>query len=267
MMRALGRDAIASIAALVAAMATHAASPGNPLLVGVEGSYPPFSRLDPDGEVRGFDIDIASALCERIRRQCQWVQLPFDGMIPALQSGKIDAIAASMSITEERKKSVAFTDKYYQSPARLLVRKGARIDPTPAGLAGRRIGVPRGTTLDRFATATFSRATVVRYNAQDEVFLDVIAGRLSAALVDSVVAGEGFLKSAKGRHFELVGAPFTDPVFFGAGAGIALRHADRALKDELNAAIAALRTDGGYRAIQDRYFEFDIYGAVPAVSK
>lgn len=234
------------------------------LRMGVEGSYPPFSRLDPDGEVRGFDIDIGAALCARLAATCEWVQLPFDGMIPALQAGKIDAVIASMSITEARRKQVAFTEKYYQSPARLLVKRGTRLDPTPAGLAGRRIGVQRGTTHDRFASDRFKAATIVRYNRQDDVFLDLIAGRLDAALCDAVVAGEGFLKSRRGRQFELAGPPFTEPAYFGAGAGIALRRADGALKAELDAALRALREDGTYRKIQDRYFEFDIYGTVPA---
>ncbi|MBL8521993.1 MAG: transporter substrate-binding domain-containing protein, partial [Betaproteobacteria bacterium] len=229
----------------------------------VEGSYPPFSRLDPDGVVRGFDIDIGTALCARLKATCEWVQLPFDGMIPALQAGKIDAVIASMTITEARSKQVAFTVKYYQSPAQFLVKRGTRLEATPQGLAGQRIGVQRGTTHDRFATEVFAAATIVRYNKQDDVFLDLIAGRLTAVLADSVVAGESFLKSKRGRQFELTGPTFTDPRYFGTGAGIALRHADAALKAELNAAIAALRADGTYRQIQDRYFEFDIYGAIP----
>lgn len=233
------------------------------LRIGVEGSYPPFSRLDPDGVVRGFDIDIGAALCASLKATCEWVQLPFDGMIPALQAGKIDAIIASMTITEARKKQVAFTVKYYQSPARLLVKRGTRINPTAAGLAGKRIGLQRGTTHDRFATEVFNAATIVRYNKQDDVFLDLIAERLDAVLTDSVVAGESFLKSRRGHKFELTGPTFTDPKYFGAGAGIALRHADTALKAELNAAIGAIRADGTYRQIQGRYFEFDIYGAVP----
>lgn len=266
-MHAPGLRLLVAAATLAIALGGRPAEAQEVLRVGVEGGYPPFSWLDANGQVRGFDIDIASALCERLRRSCQWVQLPFDGMIPALKAGKIDAIVASMSITEERKKSVAFTNKYYHSPARLLVRKGESIDASPVGLRGKRIGVQRGTTHDRFATATFRESIVVRYNKQDEVFLDLIAGRLSAALVDAVVAGESFLKSRRGGRFELAGPPFTDPRFFGAGAGIALRQADVALKAALDAAIDALRADGTYRAIQDRYFEFDIYGAAPANHK
>lgn len=251
------------VAAWALIVLASASTQARTLRIGVEGSYPPFSRLDPDGVVRGFDIDIGAALCARIQASCEWVQLPFDGMIPALQAGKIDAVIASMSITEERKKQVAFTVKYYQSPARLLIKRGTQLDPTPQGLAGKRIGVQRGTTHDRFATDIFKAALVVRYNKVDDVFLDLIAGRLDAALTDAVVAGEGFLKSKRGRQFELAGSPFTDPKYFGAGAGIALRRTDSALKSEFDSAIRALRADGTYRQVQDRYFEFDIYGAVP----
>jgi len=95
--------------------------------IGVEGAYPPFSVVAPDGSLKGFDIDIAKALCAQMNVECSLVQQDFDGMIPALQARKFDAIIASMSITDERKKSVAFSDKYYNSPSRLVVKKGTRV--------------------------------------------------------------------------------------------------------------------------------------------
>ena len=79
--------------------------------IGVEGAYPPFSQIDTDGKLKGFDIDIANALCEQMKAQCTLVQQEFDGMIPSLQAKKIDAVIASMSITDERKKVVEFSDK------------------------------------------------------------------------------------------------------------------------------------------------------------
>ena len=97
---------------IVVALPARAADPA-PLRVGVEGAYPPFSSVGPDGQIKGFDIDIAKALCEQIKAQCMLVQLDFDGMIPALQARKIDMIVASMSITPERLKVVDFSDKYY----------------------------------------------------------------------------------------------------------------------------------------------------------
>jgi len=234
------------------------------LRVGVEGAYPPFSSLGTDGKLKGFDIDIASALCERLKLRCVFVQAEFDAMIPALRAKKFDAIVASMSITPERMKAVAFSDKYHHTPSRFLARVDSRFEVTPEGLNGRRIGVQRTTVQDRFLTAMFKGSVIVRYAKQDEVFLDLVNGRIDGTLVDSVAADQGFLKTPAGRGYAFRGPVFDDPAFFGAGAGIAVRKGDTRLRDEINAALAAIRADGSYKKLNDRYFDFDIYGAEPA---
>jgi len=239
--------------------AATAADPA-PLRVGVEGAYPPFSSLGTDGQLKGFDIDIAKALCTEMKTRCTQVQMEFDGMIPALQSRKIDFVVASMSITPERAKVVDFTDKYYDSVNRLIARSGSAIDGSPASLKGKKIGVQRSTINDRFATDRFKTATVTRYSKQDDVFLDLAAGRVDATLVDAVAGDVGFLKTPAGKGFAFTGPVYADPVYFGAGAGIPVRKGDAALRDALNAAIKALRAKGIYQKIQAQYFDFDIYG-------
>lgn len=228
--------------------------------IAVEGAYPPFSEVTPSGELKGFDIDMARLLCERMQAECTLVQQDFDGMIPALQARKFDAIVASMSITPERKKQVAFTDKYYNTPARFVVRSDSKLQISPEGLKGRKIGVQRSTIHDRYVTDTFKGAQVVRYTKQDEVFLDLAAGRIDATLQDSVAADVGFLKTPQGKGFGFTGPFYDDPKVFGEGAGIALRKADTALQVKLNAAIKAIRADGSYKKLQDKYFDFDVYG-------
>jgi arginine/ornithine transport system substrate-binding protein len=229
--------------------------------IGVEGAYPPFSQIDPSGKLSGFDIDITNALCATMKVECVLVQQAFDGMIPALQSRKIDAVIASMSITEERKKAVDFSDKYYQTPARFVVKTGAKLVATPDGLKGKKIGVQRATIHDRYATDFFKSAQIVRYTKQDEVFLDMTAGRVDAALVDIIAAQQGFLKTPQGKGFEFTGPVYDDPKYFGVGAGVALRKGNDALRGEFNNAIAAIRANGTYKKIQDKYFDFDVYGA------
>ncbi len=228
--------------------------------IGVEGAYPPFSSVGPDGKLKGFDIDIANALCAQMKAQCTMVQQDFDGMIPALQAKKFDIIIASLSITPERLKSVDFSDKYYKTPARFVAKAGSTLDVSAAGLKGKRVGVQRATIHDRYATEQFAGAEVVRYAKQDEVFLDLAAGRLDGTLVDSVAADEGFLKTPAGKGFGFVGPVFTDETYFGVGAGIAMRKGDTAMRDRLNAAIKAIRGNGVYKKIQDTYFTFDVYG-------
>ncbi len=227
--------------------------------IGVEGAYPPFSYMGVDGKLMGFDIDIANALCKEMKADCTLLQQDFDGMIPSLLARKIDAVIASMSITEERKRSVEFSDKYYQTPGRFVAKVGSTLEVTAAGLSGKRIGVQRTTIHDRFATATFPKSEIVRYTKQDDVFLDLIAGRLDGVVVDSVAAAQGFLKTPGGKGYAFSGPAFNDPKFFGVGAGIAVRKADTDLRDQLNAAIKSIRTNGVYKKIQDKYFDFDVY--------
>lgn len=231
------------------------------LRIGVEGAYPPFSSLGTDGKLKGFDIDMANAVCERLKVRCVLVQTEFDAMIPALRARKFDAIVASMSITPERLKAVDFSDKYYSTPTRFVVRSDSRLEISADGLKGRKIGVQRTTIQDRFATATFKASEIVRYSKQDEVFLDLVNGRIDGVLVDSVAADQGFLKTPAGKGFVFRGPMYEDPVFFGTGAGIAVRKGDTALRDKINAALAAIRADGSYKVLSDRYFDFDVYGA------
>ncbi len=267
--RALARIAAASLISLLAIGAVGAANAADPakLRIGVEGAYPPFSEVGPDGKLKGFDIDIAYALCTQMKTECALVQQDFDGMIPALQARKFDAIIASMSITPERLKSVNFSDKYYSTPARLVAKAGSALQITPEGLKGKRIGVQRSTIHDRYATEKFAPAEIVRYTKQDEVFLDLAAGRIDAALLDSVAADVGFLKTAAGKGYGFVGPVYTDPTYFGIGAGVALRKSDKALQTRFNDAIKAIRADGTYQKIEKKYFEFDVYGDTAKATK
>ena len=249
-----------SAAALAIATGVGPATAGDELRIGVEGAYPPFSWKEADGSLKGFDIDIAFAICERMGRECTLVEQDWDGMIPALLARKYDAIIASMSITEERKKRVDFTAKYYNTPAMFVVSEGSDLDITPAGLAGKPVGVQRGTTHQCFMEKLFPDVDLRLYATQEEVFLDLSAGRLDAQFSDSLQADEGFLKTDAGKGFAFAGGPQHDLECHGEGAGIAVRKGQEDLLAALNAAITAIREDGTYKAINDKYFEFDVYG-------
>jgi arginine/ornithine transport system substrate-binding protein len=229
--------------------------------IGVEGAYPPFSWVEPDGTLKGFDIDIARALCAEIGAECELVPQDWDGIIPALLARKYDAIIASMSITEERKKKVAFTQKYYNTPAKFARKKGSGIEISKESLKGKSVGVQRATTHDNFITAEFGDAVEIkRYATQDEAYLDAVAGRIDLLLADSVAMDDGFLKTDAGKDFEFVGPAYSDPKYFGPGAGIAIRKKDQDLVELFDKAIEAILANGEYKAINDKYFEFDVYG-------
>jgi arginine/ornithine transport system substrate-binding protein len=237
----------------------HAAEPQ--LKLGIEAAYPPFASKTADNKIVGFDYDIGQALCAEMKAQCVWKENEFDGLIPALKVKKVDAIISSMSITPERMKSVDFSDRYYRIPARLVVRKGSGISDVPAQLKGLRIGVQRATNFERYVTDKFvpAGATIVSYGSQNEVFLDLLGGRIDATMASSVAIDEGLLKKPEGKDYQFVGPAFTEEQYFGTGIGVAVRKGNP-LQARFNQALAAIRANGTYDQIQKKYFDFDIYG-------
>lgn len=254
------RTFLATVAALTVAAPAFAE---DTLRIGVEGAYPPFSYKKADGTLAGFDIEIADALCAAMDRECTLVEQEWDGMIPALKARKFDAIVASMSITEERKRQIDFSEKYYQTPARLVAAKDAGFEGTPEGLAGKRIGVQRGATHQCYAEKMFPDAEIVLYGTQEEVFRDLVLGRIDAQLSDSLIAQESFLSTDDGADYAFLGGDRTDVACYGEGVGIAVRKREEDLRDAVSAAIIAIRENGAYAEINSKYFPFDIYGGRP----
>ncbi|AYC31896.1 ABC transporter substrate-binding protein [Pseudomonas cavernae] len=232
------------------------------LRIGIEAAYPPFAYKTPSGQIEGFDYDIGNALCAEMKVKCQWIEQEYDGLIPSLKVRKIDAALSSITITEERKHSVDFTHKYYFTPGRLVMKEGFVLDEQFSALKGKNIGVQRGSTADRFASAVLAKAgaTIVRYTSQDEIYLDVLAGRLDGTFADSIPLEIGFLDTPRGKGFAFVGPEFKDPQYFGEGAGIAVRKGNTELVGKLNQAIDSIRANGKYQEIQGKYFKSDIYG-------
>lgn len=228
--------------------------------IGVEGAYPPFSQTEADGSLTGFDIDIANALCAEMHAKCTLVKQDWDGIIPALLARKYDAIIATMDITEERKKRVAFSNKYQHIPARFVALKGAEYQATPEFMAGKKVGVQRATSMDLYISDNYPQAQIKRYGSADEAYLDLKAGRLDYVMADSAAISGGLLAKEGGDKFALIGPKLNDPKWFGEGAGIAVRKQDKDLVEQFNAAIKAIRADGTYQKIQDKYFTFDVYG-------
>jgi len=228
------------------------------LRIGVEGAYPPFSEVDAKGELKGFEIDLARAWCAHMKRECELVKLDFDGLIPALQARKIDAIVASLSITEARQKAIAFSVPYYSTPQTFMARAGTGADIGPKALAGKRIGVQSATINEAYVSALYGQSTITRYATQDQVYLDLKSGRIDYTLVDKVAA-ETFIQSPNGQGLATVGPALRDPKYFGIGVGVGLRKPDaKTLGAAFNAAIAAGRADGSFERLSRRYFPYDI---------
>lgn len=230
------------------------------VVIGTEGAYPPFNTLEADGTLTGFDIDIAKALCEEMKAECTFVTQDWDGIIPALQAGKFDAIIASMSITDERKEKVDFTDKYYNTPPAIAVPKDSDItEATDEALAGKMLGAQSSTTHSNYAEAKLPSAELKLYPTTDEYKLDIDSGRIDAVIDDVVVLDE-WVKSEDGACCKILGTLKPDLEINGPGAGIAIRKGEDELRESFNAAITALRESGKYKEINDKYFDFDVYG-------
>ena len=246
-------------AAGIALVALSGAASADKIKIGTEGAYPPFNFKDASGELKGFDIDIAKALCAEMKAECTFVAQDWDGIIPALQAKKYDAIIASMSITDERKKKVDFTDKYYSTPAKFIVdKKGGISDVSVAALKGKTIGAQGSTIHANYLEDLYKGSNIKLYKTQDEANADLAAGRLDAILADSAVLLD-WLKSKNGSCCKFTGPGFNDPKYFGVGAGIAIRKGETKLRDAFNKAIKAILANGTYKKINDKYFPFSVY--------
>ena len=231
------------------------------LKVAIDPTYEPFTFKTADGKPTGFDVDIAEALCAEMKRKCVYVEQVWDSMIPGLQAKKYDVIISSMSITDERKQAVDFSDKYYATPSRIVVKEGTAYTD-PASLKGKNIGVLKGSTQEKYAMGELKPAgvNVVPYEAQDQVYLDIKSGRLDGTVADQVEVNGGFLRKDEGKGYGFVGPVLDDIKYFGYGVGVALRKGEDDLRNQLNAAIAAIRGNGVYETVAKKYFDFDPYG-------
>lgn len=257
-MKNLKRTAFAAIVFFAANVSTGFAA--DKLIIGTEGAYPPFNSVTADGKVVGFDIDIANALCEHMKVECTIVTQDWDGIIPGLLAKKYDAIIASMSITEERRQKVAFTNPYYKAAMTFVAKKGSGLtEITADSLKGKTVGAQAGTTQADFITAAFPDAELKTYPTQDEVNLDLVNGRLDLGVSDMLPMMDWVNNGKDGACCELVGAAVTDAKYAGQGAGIALRKEDTATLEAFNKAIDEMRADGTYKAINDKYFKIDIF--------
>jgi polar amino acid transport system substrate-binding protein len=228
--------------------------------IGTDATYPPFESQDASGKIVGFDIDIGNAVCDELKLKCEFQNQAWDGIIPALTANKIDAILSSMSITDERKQVIDFTDKVYNTPPAMAVPKDSTIPGVdPANFTGKTIGVQVSTTHATYAEKVYTGAEVKAYNTADEYKLDLAAGRIDAAMDDVIVLGD-WLASADGDCCKMLGTIKPDPAIHGAGAGIGVRKEDTDLKALFNKGLAAIRANGKYKEINDKYFTFDAYG-------
>ena len=248
------------ITTVVLSLSINTATAEEALRIGVD-IYPPFSEMAPDGTLKGFDIDIAKALCAEMERECVSIQQDWDGIIPGLLAKKFDAIVGSMQITEQRAKKVYFTDKYYNSTSKFAAQAGVDWTDSNESLRGKVIGVQRGTIQHSYLMKKYPDVKIKLYSALENIANDLAAGRIDGLFANVVSVNESFLKKETGQGFSFFGSDHYDPEIFGEGVGIAVRKGEPELAEEFNKAIKAIRENGVYQRINEKHFDFDIYGS------
>ncbi|MFO1149176.1 MAG: transporter substrate-binding domain-containing protein [Alsobacter sp.] len=248
-----------SLAAGQASLAQETAAPGPVIRFATEGAYPPFNFAEGD-TVQGFEIDVARALCAEMKATCSFAIDDWDSLIPDLRAGKVDAIVASLEITEERRQKIAFSHPYYRTPAVFMGRTDSTVtDISPSGLKGLRLGAMENTVYSAYLEDRYAAGSEVKvYANQDEASLDLALGRVDLVLGDKIALAEWLKRGKEASCCRFVADVPWDNEAFGEGYGIGMRKQDTVLRERLDAALLAIQADGTYDAIRARYFPFDV---------
>lgn len=215
------------------------------LTFAMEPSYPPFETTNEKGEIIGFDIDIANAICKEIQANCSFKSLSFDGLVQAVKQKRIDGVISAMDITEARSKQVLFSDAYYDSSASFIALK-SKADLNTA----KNVGVQNGTTFQQYVVAEAKQYAPKAYNSIQDSILDLKNGRIDLIFGDTAVLADMLSKET---DLTFVGEKVTNPKYFGNGLGIAINKGNKDLVDELNKGLAIIKANGEYQKIYDKW--------------
>lgn len=246
-------------AALALGLTNGPAAAQEKMRIATEGTYFPWSYVDDQGQLVGWDVDIANELCKRLAVECEIMAQEWEGIIPGLLAGKYDLIVASMSMTPARKEKVAFSRKYKSSTSRFVAKAGSIADTSPEGMAGKRIGVQKGSAQDQWLIANGygDKAEIVYYEGTQGPELDLVAERIDAMIGNQMTYFVNFLKKPEAQGFDFVGEEYSGGAL-GEGNAIALRKGEDELKAKVDAALDAMIADGTYDTISKKYFPFPL---------
>lgn len=222
----------------------------------VDTYYPPFSYTDEKTqELSGFDVDIAKAVCTKLGITCEVVAVPFDEIIPMVESGQIDVGCAGIAYTEERAKRVIYTNKYFRSSSLFLELPGTFDGITPETIKGKKVAVQASTNQEDYLKKTFGDTiTIIPLKGFDEIIKGVNDKTYDLGFIDGL-PGYHYLKSDEGLNLDIVG----DPVHLDDGSCMVLRKGEEDFRDRINKAVEDLRLNGVYDSINIKYFEFNVY--------
>lgn len=222
--------------------------------IGLEDSFPPMEFRDSKNELKGFDIDMANAIGKKLGVKTQFVPTDFNGIILALKTGKFDAIISGLSITDERKKEIAFSDPYLMDSQIIIVKNGNTAIKSSADLKGKTIGVGLGTTSENVAAKMQGLKEVKKYDKTTEELQDLLIGRIDAVIVDEPV-GRYYLsdKDKQGKYTVLSEKLTKEPM------GIGFKKDDKDLQSAVQKAVNDLKKEGELSKLSIKWFGTDIY--------
>lgn len=258
--------AIAAAVFVAASLGFQGTAAAETLRVGMECTYAPFNYRNADGDLEGYDVDVAKGVAGIIGADLEFVCQEWDGMIPALLANKFDLIIASMSITDERMKKIDFSSPYRFSVGQMVGRKDADLvlfddagNPIPENFDGVRVGLERATTYSNWFEAKLPDAEVVLYDSNEALYLDLQNGRSDVIMTNPMKAYLKFLSKEEGSDFELVGPEVDEEEFFGIGVGIGLRQGQPELKARLDGALKQLIKSGELEGYAMKIFPFKLH--------
>ena len=215
------------------------------LTFAMEPSYPPFETTNEKGEIIGFDVDVANAICKEIQATCKFKGEAFDALIPNLKAKRFDASISAIDITDARAKQVLFSDAYYDSTASYVTLKGkATLE------SAKYVGVQNGTTFQQYTVAETKQYTTKAYASLQSAILDLKSGRIDMIFGDTAVLADMISKEPE---MEFVGEKVANKKYFGNGLGIAMHKSNKELAEQLNKGLAAIKANGEYQKIYDKW--------------
>ncbi len=227
-----------------------------PLKIGIEGNYPPFTQTTSDGNVTGFEVDLAHDFCRRMWARCEMINTQFDDLIPKLKTGELDAVMASLTITEKRLKEVDFSDSYYSVPSAWIAARGAFNTLMPGTLAGKKVAVLKGSPREAWLRTNYAEMEIIAVAKETDAYAELQSKRADLAFSSMLVAKTKFLNLPEGKGFTVIG----DGLYFsgGGGVGVALQKGNQSLRKLYNRAINDSIRSGDYQTMAARYFDFNL---------
>lgn len=226
-------------------LGSSVAASAQELTFAMEPSYPPFETTNEKGEIIGFDVDVANAICQEIQATCKFKGEAFDALIPNLKAKRFDAAISAIDITDARAKQVLFSDTYYDSSASYVALKGkATLE------SAKNVGVQNGTTFQQYTVAETKQYSPKSYASLQSAILDLKSGRIDIIFGDTAMLADMISKEPE---IQFVGEKVTNKKYFGNGLGIAMHKSNKDLAAQLNKGLAAIKANGEYQKIYDKW--------------